>query len=89
MDILAGIIGLIKAIPIVDRWFQQLLVAYTNARIDSMSKENREALRKAFKEHDQRELEKAMGSVQAGQPSGNAGAVIVDQPPPNVGMPQP
>jgi hypothetical protein len=80
-------ISILKAIPIVDKWFQALMVAYSKAMVGRWEKANAEGLRKALNEHDQIDLEKAIGSSTAGLPSGDAGAVIVDAPPP--GVPQP
>jgi hypothetical protein len=86
-SIVAIILGLLQAIPILDRWFQQIAVAYARIRLDQMKKENLDAIRKAIEEHDQRNLETVIGSPTAGKPSGDPGAVIVDRPPPNVGDP--
>lgn len=46
-----------------------------------MKKEGREAIRKSLDEHDQRNIEKIIGSPTAGKPSGDPGAVVVDKPP--------
>jgi hypothetical protein len=78
------ILGILKAIPILDSWFQNLMVAYTKSKIDSMKKENRDAIREDIQNHDQRELEKAIGSPTAGLPSGDPGAVILPGPPPGL-----
>lgn len=84
---MGGIIALLKAIPIIDGWFQQLVAAYTASQIASMKKENRDAIRKAIIEHDQRGLEEAIGNPNPGEASGDSGAVIVDAPPPNTRIP--
>lgn len=75
------ILGILKAIPILDAWFQQLSTAYTVGKIASFKKENLEALRKAINEKDQRDLEAAVGNPHPGEASGDAGAVIIDAPP--------
>lgn len=75
------IISISKAVPIVNNWIQELIVAFTNQRIDSMSKENRESIKKAIEQKDQRDLEKAMGSINAGELSGIPGTVVVDKLP--------
>jgi hypothetical protein len=82
--IINEILAIAKAIPVVDSWIQALVVAYTALEISNMEKENREAVRKALYEHDQRELEKAVGNPNPGEISGDPGAVVVDAPPPNV-----
>lgn len=68
--IFGAIVGLIKAIPIFDQWFQQLAALYVSERIHSMKQENVDALRKAVAEKDQRDLEKAIGNPNPGAPSG-------------------
>lgn len=84
---IAAILALLKAIPILDAWFQTLSAAYVQDRIASMEKENLDAIREAIQSHDQRALEKAIGSPTAGQASGDAGAVIVDGS--DIGLPKP
>lgn len=76
--------ALFKAIPVLKEWFDDLITAYVNHSIDTMRKENREALGKALNGRDQRDLEKAIGSPTAGKPSGDPGTIISDRPPPNV-----
>lgn len=85
---LSLLLAILKAIPILDKWFQKLVVAYTQAKIDSMEKENREAIKKALNEHDQRPIETAMGSSTVGEMSGNPGTTVVDSLP-NVGVRKP
>lgn len=80
------ILALIKAIPIIDQWVQQLIAAYVGARIASMQKDNLDAIRKAIQDHDQRDLENAIGSPTAGKPSGDAGSVVIDDTP--LGVPK-
>lgn len=83
-SIIAAILAIAKAIPVIDTWIEQLSAAYVASRLATMKKENSDAIRKALVDHDQRDLEKAIGSPNAGQKSGDSGAVITDKPPPNV-----
>ena len=50
---LAVVVGLLtaifKAVPKLKEWFDQLFVMYTESQIDSMRRENYEALRKAIR----------------------------------------
>lgn len=78
------ILGILKVIPILDAWFQALSKAYIEDRIAGMKKENRDAIRKAINEHDQRDLEKAVGNPNPGEASGDAGAQIIDNRPPGI-----
>jgi hypothetical protein len=87
VSIVAGIVGLIKAIPILDKWFTLVAVYFVNKSIDNMHKDLLDSLRKALLEKDQRDLEKAIGNPNAGEPSGLPGTVIVDAPP--AGVPKP
>ena len=78
------ILAIAKAVPIINLWIEQLSSAYMVSRMASLKKENLEALRKALNEHDQRDLEKAIGNPHSGEASGDAGSVIINQPPPGV-----
>lgn len=71
------ILAIAKAFPIVDKWLDE---AY-NEKLKAMSKETRAAIRKAIDEQDQIDLEIAIGSVNAGRPSGIPGSEIVDKLP--------
>jgi hypothetical protein len=81
MGIFSAIIAVIKAIPVVDAWFQALITFYVNTQIDRMAAENRAAIKKAIDEKDTRDLEKVIGSPDAGEPSHLPGAVVIDHPP--------
>ena len=72
-QVIALLLGTTKTFPIVDRWVQMLVAAYIASRIGSMSKDQRDGIRKAIDEQDQRDLEKAIGNPQAGEPSGLPG----------------
>lgn len=82
--IISAILAIAKAIPTVDGWIQQLSVAYTTSRINSMKQENRDAVAAALNNYDQTKLEQAIGSPTAGQVSGDVGAVVIDAPPPGL-----
>lgn len=86
MEIIALITGIVKAIPVIDKWIQQFIVYYTNKKIDEMERENVAALKKAIYEYDQRDLEKAIGNPNAGEESHAPGSEIVDDLP---GVPKP
>ena len=81
------IIAIITAIPALNSMFQTLVTAYTASKLAQMKRENVDAIRKAIYEFDQRNLESAIGSPTPGQPSGDAGAVIIDHPPAGIGVP--
>lgn len=81
MSIIGTILAILNAIPILDSWFQQLTAAYAQAAIGRMKAENREAIRAALAAHDQREIEKTIGSPKAGEPSGIPGTEIRDHLP--------
>ncbi len=81
MEIISLLLGIVKLVPIVDKWIQDFIVAYTNSRIDSMRAENFEAIKSAIEKQDQRNIEKAMGNPNAGLPSNDAGTSVVDSIP--------
>jgi len=80
-SVITIIIGIVKAVPIIDKWLEQLMHAYFLYKVSIMEKENVEAIRKLIEERDQRDFEKAIGSKKPGEPSGDDGAVIIDRPP--------
>lgn len=75
------IIALVKAVPIIGHWVDELTALYVAGRIEKMEKEHRDGIKKAINEQDQRDLEIAIGSPHAGEASGLPGAVIVDSLP--------
>lgn len=83
-SIIAGILALAKAVPIIDSWIQQLSTAYLQQQISTMKQANIDAIRLALVAHDQRGLENAIGSPTAGLPSGDAGSTIISGLPPGV-----
>lgn len=75
-----SIIKLITALPKLQALVELFIVEYTKICISKMKKENKDAIEKAIKEHSQIELEKLIGSHQAGKLSGDDGSVIIDNP---------
>ena len=81
MSVFSIIIAVIKAIPIIKEWFDQLAAYYVEREIANMKTANRESIAKAIKEHDQRDLEKAIGNPNAGEKSNLGGTEIRDSLP--------
>lgn len=69
MTVISAILALLKALPILDSWFKQLAVAYMQMKIASHDKDFVEANRALIQDHDQRALEAAAGSSNAGAPA--------------------
>jgi hypothetical protein len=65
--ILTLITSISKAIPVVDKWIEELVAAYIIQKKIWVMKENRKAIELAIKEQDQRGLEDEDFS---GKPSG-------------------
>lgn len=78
---LSSLLAIIKAIPALKSIFEGLFSLYVQKEIENMKKENRDAIKKAINEHDQRLIERALGNPRAGEASGDAGAVIIDHAP--------
>lgn len=74
----ATILAIIRAIPAVKSWYDQLTALYVQAEIARMRHADREAIRKAVFDHDQRELEKQLGNPHPGEASGLPGTHVVD-----------
>lgn len=72
-NVLAVLLAFFKALPILKTFWDGLVAAYIAREVSKMKKENVEAIRKAVDEHDQREIEKLLGSPKAGLPSGIPG----------------
>ena len=68
--VFSAIVAVIKAIPVLDDWFQRFLVWYAEKQLEHMKSENREAIVRAIKLHDQRPIEDAIGSPISGEFSG-------------------
>lgn len=69
------IIAIIKIIPIIDSWVKLLIAAYVKHEIEQQNEEFKLAIQKLFEEGDQRDLEKAIGSDNAGKPTKNRDGV--------------
>lgn len=81
MSFINLLLSIAKAVPIVDKWIEQLSTLYFQTRIAEMKKENRDAIKTALEKQDQRDLERALGSTIAGEPSGTPGSEIIDKLP--------
>ena len=81
MPYLSAIVAIINLIPQLKAGFEALMAYYVQTQIASIKKEYSDAIRKAIDEHDQRDLERAIGSPRAGLPSGLNGTHIVDSIP--------
>lgn len=66
---MATLLSLIQSVPIVDKWVERFVTFYVTSMIGSMKSDNRNGIRKAMDEQDQRDLEHAIGSPTAGEPS--------------------
>lgn len=82
---ISTIISFIKIIPALKSWFDFFIAEYVKLEVEKMKKEHRDAIKYAIENHDQRPLEKAIGSPKSGKHSGHAGTDVVDSLP-NVGM---
>lgn len=77
-QIIALLLSIFKAVPALKQLWDQILAAYIASQINTFNDEIKAAIRKAIHEHDQRDLEQAIGSVKSGEASGIPGAVVVD-----------
>ena len=75
------IIAIIKAIPAIKSFWDELVSMYIAQEIEQMKAENKVAIKEAIYENDQRDLEKAIGSGKAGEASGVPDIVVVDELP--------
>jgi hypothetical protein len=71
------IIAIITAIPKVKELWDQLLAYYVSSKIDDLHEADREAIRKAVYEHDQRDLERQIGNPYPGERSLLPGTYVV------------
>ena len=67
------IFAIINVIQLIDGWVKRLAVMYVTSQINKLHESDKEAIRKAIYEHDQRDLEKQIGSTRPGEPSGIGG----------------
>ena len=81
MNIVNLIIAIAQAIPAVERILQLLFKTYAERRIDRMSNDDIEAIKKSFSMRDQRPIEEILNPENAGKPSGVSGSQIVDKLP--------
>lgn len=79
MGTISIVLSLIKAIPILERWFVALFRAYTDDMIARMKEENAEAIKKAIETGDQRPIETTIGSKKAGEATG-VGEIVTKLP---------
>jgi hypothetical protein len=82
-----AIIALASMFKIGKELLDSFAVYYFQKKLAEMKEENRLAIKKAIEEHDQRDIEKALGNPNAGEASYAAGSEIVDHLP-GVGGPQ-
>jgi hypothetical protein len=80
-SVLSGLLALIKAVPTLKEWFDQLMALYAAQAVVNLKKADRDAMRKLFDEQDQRDLEKQLGSIKAGEPSNLGGTEFRDSIP--------
>jgi hypothetical protein len=64
------ILIILKALPALKALVDKFFALYAQAEWASFDKDIQKGIRKAIDEHDQRELEKSIGSPTAGLPSG-------------------
>ena len=67
-----------KAIPSLERWWDDFMTMYFTLKVSEMRKENRDSIKKAIHEQDQRELETTIGYSQMGELSGVPSSDVVD-----------
>lgn len=79
--VLSLLLAIFKAIPSLQALWDGLVSMYVESQIASMKAENRAAIQKALQDQDQRDLEKAIGSPNAGKEVPANGSEIVDSLP--------
>lgn len=75
------LIIILKALPALKALVDRFFALYAQQEYRSFQKAVQEGIRKAVDEHDQRDLEKAIGSPKAGLPSGVPGSTFHDSLP--------
>lgn len=70
--VISLLVAIFQAIPVLKSAWEQLITLWINTQIDKMAEENRNAIKKAITEHDQREIERII-STKPGEPSGLPG----------------
>ena len=71
-SVISLLLAIFQAVPILKELWEQAITLWINTQIDKMTKENRDAIKKAITEHDQRALEELI-STRPGEPSGLPG----------------
>lgn len=61
MEIVSGIIALLKAFPILDQWFKGLVMAYGKYRMEKFDRDFAKGMAELIRSHDQRALEEVLG----------------------------
>jgi hypothetical protein len=79
--ILGILLAVFKAVPILKQWWDQLLVMYIERQKAKLREEIRKAIIYALVEQDQRDIEKAVGNPNAGEPVRVPDSEIVDSLP--------
>lgn len=79
--VLKFLTALFTVVPAIKSLWDSFISFYISQEIARMKAENREAIRKAFSEFDQRPIEKVIGSKKTGEPSGMAGTEFRDSLP--------
>lgn len=78
MSIVLAILEAISAIPKIKAIIDEIVALWVSKQIDNMREENILAIREVLEKHDQRKLEKAIGSKTSGEASHDAGTSIID-----------
>jgi len=78
VEIFGFVYALIKAIPVLDKAVRGFIAYYSVKQIEWYRKELHEAIEKAVKTGETRDIENAIGSPRAGKPSGQTGADFSD-----------
>lgn len=65
----SAIVAVINSIPVLDAWFKLLARAYFQAKLEAHDRDFIEAMGELVMKHDQRKLEEAIGSPNAGKPA--------------------
>lgn len=68
--ILGLLLALFKAVPALEKLWEDIVTTYVAAKIAQMKVANRDAIRRAIDTHDQRPIEVQIGSDTAGKPTG-------------------
>ena len=89
MAIIPLLTAIFKTFPILKDLFDRFVAQYTANQIANINKEYLDAIKQAITAHDQRDLEKSLGSPRAGEVSGVGGTEIRDSLPGFPAAPKP